>query len=163
MLQCNYFEVSAHATAENSRQIGHRLLTDLPEGTVAIVNVSRYYLDCQGAKCVWTLFGERVSLTKMKGDFNGFQDVFDIDTGDKRARASFERILSDYSSGIRGELSQEVFVSYTIGLKQRLKAFGKNNCNIEGQYVHDDGVIRIIRGETSVIISISEENKPYNY
>jgi hypothetical protein len=161
MIECNRFDVSVSFADSEVPTIRYRILTDLPAGTRAIISAYRIYLDYEGNECVWSLFWDDFFFGKAEGDVNGIEGTIDINTGDKIARKEFEDTLSDYSSGIEGELSNEIIVDATVGLRQRLKIFGKNNCNLLGQCVHDDGTMHLVKSGTSIFYPISDENSPF--
>jgi hypothetical protein len=161
MIECNRFDLSISFIDPEVPIVRYQILTDLPAGTRVIISAYRTYLDYEGNECVWSLFWDDFFFGKSEGDTNGVEGIIDINAGDKIARREFEDTLSDYSSGIEGELSDEIVVDATVGLRQRLKIFGKNNCNLVGQRVHDDGTMHLVKGGTSIFCPILDENSPF--
>lgn len=131
MIQCDVFEIEATVTPD--RQVEWQVFTDLPCGTRVIYGFARLYTNYSDRPCVWTLEGDSVLLERSaRGDLNGASGCLNIDQGDAAALQKFNKKLGDHSAGIKTPLSDDVRLSFTVGLRQPLKAFGKRNENLDG-------------------------------
>lgn len=125
------------------------------------MDVSRLYTDTRGDQCIWNLWNDAVLLTPVgPGDRNGANGSLDIDEGDAHGLSRFNELLVPYSSGIQKLIDHDVRVQATVGTRQPLKAFGKNNCNLEGGMVFNSGGINIVREEVILQIEMLSKYQP---
>lgn len=158
VITCDIFDLSV--VVEN-RTIRWSVSTDLPGGTQFIVDVSRRYTDTRGDSCLWSLWSGRVVLTeKSIGDRNGATGIVSIDDGDACGLAQFNELLGPYSSGTLGPVGPEIHVEATVGARQVMKAFGKNNCNLAGDMVANSGGINIVQAQVIVSVEMRPEYQP---
>ena len=161
MIRCDMFalEVTVERAAHSLLEI--RLTTDLPAGALVIVDCARTYETLRERQALWTVFNERFEVKpRVRGDFNGFTVSVDVDAGDEQASSEFEESLSDFSAGIRAPVSDSVTVTATLGGRQRLRPFGRNNENLSGSEVTTDGGIKIARAVVEVSVPMRAELQP---
>src|SRR5262249_1094889 len=133
MIVCDEFVLIANV---RERTLEWSVHTDLPGGTRLIVDISRHYNNTRGDLCLWNLWNDAIILwTTGPGDLNGGTGSLNIDDGDAHGLANFSELLGPYSSGTVNLVGAEIYVQATIGARQPLKAFGKNNCNLAGNMV----------------------------
>src|SRR5687768_13720060 len=148
MITCDIFDLNA---VVEGRTLRWSVSTDLPGGTRLIVDISRRYTNTRGDSCLWSLWGDAVLLTATgPGDRNGATGILNIDEGDAHGLARFNELLGPYSSGTVNPVRPEIHVQVTVGARQPMKAFGKNNCNLAGGMVADSGGINVVREEVIV-------------
>lgn len=158
MITCDVFDLDA---VVEGRTLRWTASTDLPGGTRLIVSISRRYTNTRGEECLWSLWGDAVLLTATgPGDRNGATGSLDIDEGDARGLSQFNELLGPYSSGTVQPVGHEIHVQVTVGARQPMKAFGKNNCNFAGGMVADSGGINIVREEVVVLAEMRREYQP---
>jgi hypothetical protein len=149
-LVCNHFDVSASVLAD-AKTIEFSLRSDLPPGTLVILSVQRKYLDYHGQPSIWVGHSERFALGDSRdvagGVYSGFVDTFHSDT---IAYNLFRRINTDGNSSTSSLPSNELDLIFTVGLRQQLKVFGKNNAFLSGSKVSKDGNISIVRAVTTL-------------
>ncbi len=159
MIQCDVFDVETEVTP--AREIIWRVFTDLPCGTRVIYSFDRLYTDHDGQECEWSLQGGSAMLDRTdRGDLNGVSGHFRVDDGDAEALRDFGESLGDYSAGIKTPLSEYIHLSFTVGLRQPLRAFGKRNENLDGSMVEDQGNMKVVKAERLVTVPIKAEFKP---
>lgn len=158
VITCDVFDI--HAAVEG-RILRWSVSTDLPGGTRLIVDVSRQYTDARCDKCVWSLWNDAVLLTPTgPGDRNGAIGTLNIDEGDAHGLSRFNKLLGPYSAGILKPVEHDLFLQVTVGARQPMKAFGKNNCNLTGDMVVDSGGINIVRKELALWVEIRHDYQP---
>lgn len=158
MITCDVFDLNA---VVDGRTLRWTVRTDLPGGTRIIVSVSRRYVDTRGDECVWSLWGDSVLLTATgPGDCVEAKGALNIDEGDAHGLSRFNELLGPYSSGIVNPVGPEIQVQVTVGARQPMKAFGKNNCNLSGGMVSNSGGINIVREVAVVSVEMCRENQP---
>ena len=158
MMTCDVFDL---LVLVEGRTFRWTVSTDLPGGTRIIVDVSRRYNDTRGDECLWTLWNDAVLLTPTgPGDRNGATGTVDIDAGDAQGLSKFSELLGPYSSGIATPIGPAVYVEVTVGARQPMKAFGKNNCNLSGGMVVESGGINIVRKEAVFSVEMRREYQP---
>ena len=159
MITCNVFDLQL---AVDGRKLRWQISTDLPGGTRVIVDIRRYYENSEGEQQLWMLWSDSILLTNTgPGDFNGAAGEIDIDEGDARGLVEFNRLLGPYSSGAVKPVGPEVHVQATVGLRQPLKAFGKNNCNLSGDMVSEDSRgMHFVEREASASLEMSGKFQP---
>ncbi len=161
MVTCDVFDL--HITV-NDRMLGWNLSTDLPGGTRVMVDVFRRFTNTRGDPCVWSLWSDAILLTPTgPGDRNGASGNLNIDSGDAHGLSRFNALLGPYSSGILKPVDAEVHVQVTVGARQPMKAFGKNNCNLTGGMVVESGGINIVREEVVVVVEMRPEYQPIQF
>jgi hypothetical protein len=57
-------------------------------------------------------------------------------------------------------VAPEIHVQVTVGARQPMKAFAKNNCNLTGGMVAESGGINIVREEVVVSAEMRREYQP---
>jgi hypothetical protein len=158
MITCDVFDLDASI---DGRTLHWKISTDLPGGTRIIVSVFRLYTNTGGDQCVWILWDDAVLLTPTgSGDCNGASGTLNIDQGDKNALAQFNELLGPYSSGVTSPIGDELRVQATVGGRQPLKAFGKNNCNLSGAMVVEASPVNIVREEVVLEVEMRPEFQP---
>lgn len=158
MITCDVFDL--HVVVEG-RTLRWSISTDLPGGTRLGVGVSRRYINTRGDQCLWSLWSEAVLLTATgPGDRNGAMGTLNIDEGDAHGLSQFNELLGPYSSGTMKHVGPEIHVQVTVGARQPMKAFGKNNCNLAGGMVVDSGGINIVEEEVVVSAEMRREYQP---
>ena len=80
--------------------------------------------------------------------------------GDAHGLEQFNESLVPYSAGILKPVSPQLHVSATVGARQPMKAFGKNNCNRDGGMVSDAGDTKIVREEVVLALEMRPEFQP---
>ena len=158
MITCDLFDLDASVLG---RTLRWSVSTDLPGGTRIIVDVSRRYINTRGDQRIWSLWGDGILLTATgPGSRNGAAGTLNIDEGDAHGLSQFNELLGPYSSGILKPVGPEIYVQVTVGARQPMKAFGKNNCNLAGGMVADSGGINIVREELVVSAEMRQEYQP---
>jgi hypothetical protein len=161
MIECDAFDVEIKVIESPDRIIAWELFTDLPCGTKVIVSCNRVYKDYDDEECVWTLDDDTFIVEPTShGDLNGAKNKFDVDKADKKALVKFNDSITQYSSGIKTTVSDEINLSFIVGGGQIIKAFGKYNGNLTGSMVFDSGGIQIIEVESKVILPMSPKYQP---
>ncbi len=163
-MRCDTFEAEARLDIER-RVLAWRYWTDLPAGTRISLDISRRYLAYDGRETLWTLHDEALLATAgARGDFNGGSGEISIDDGDLAARSDFESGLDHFSAGMKGLPGPAIHVSFCVGARQQIKAFGRDNVNLAGGMVELSGTTHIVLAErivdcamASVASPISEE------
>jgi hypothetical protein len=155
---CNVFSTELHLM---QRLLSIVYLTDLPPETRVIFSCDRYYSDCSGDRKLWPIAsGELFVGLGFCNDLNGGSQQVDIDVGDKAALDYFNSLRSAHFTGISSDPSNDVHVVLTVGARQRLRGFGKNNSGLIGNMVRDSGEIRVIRVESSIYCPMLSELNP---
>ena len=135
MVECNVLDLAVDINSE-TRTVTFTCYTDAPCGTHLIASAERRYQNRVGDDCVWILFSERLVVEPSDtGDLNSVSASFAVDDADSRALSSFNDSLGPYSKGMASTLSDTISISVVLGGRQRLKAFGRNNCNLSGAMV----------------------------
>ena len=115
-----------------------------------------------GTKCVWVGHNERIEIQPaIRGDFNGVTGRVDLVASDRRASLRFERINGEFSSGVKGKVSDQLTVSMTVGARQPMRLFGKNNCNLSGVMVTHTGEVNVVIVEKIILTPMPAELQPY--
>ena len=81
--------------------------------------------------------------------------------GTQVAREEFDELLP-MSAGIEGHVSRTLTLSATVGARQRLKAFGKGNSQLEGAAVNQSGSVRVVTAKSTLDVELSPDLKPTN-
>ncbi len=164
ILLCERFDSEAKLTGDDSRTIEFCVRTDLPIGTLVGVMLSRSYRDSTGDEAIWVGFGEAFTVGPTQdAEINGFVGKCDIDTSDRSGVAWFKMANSQTGLFTTAPVSDVVTVSMTVGGRQRLRAFGKHNCNLAGSQVtittKPDGT-NFINREQQLLIPMRAEFQP---
>jgi len=158
MITCDAFDLDL---VVEGRTLRWTVSTDLPGGTRLIVDVSRRFINTRGDKCLWSLWNDAVLLIATgPGDRNVATGTLNVDEGDAHGLSQFNELLGPYSSGVAKPVGPEIYVEVTVGARQPMKAFGKNNCNLVGGMVAVSGGINIVRGEVVVSSEMRREYQP---
>lgn len=161
MVTCDTFELEVSLTGEGAPVIAYSYWTDLPAGTVVSLECSRWYLDHEGRRCLWTLHDARLAVSvKGLGDFNGGSGRIDVISGDREALAEFEATIGSSSKGINSQVSDDVTVSLCVGARQPLRAFGPGNAKLSGQMVARSGGVQVVTVAKSVRVPLQAEFYP---
>jgi len=162
MITCDLFELSLEIEqTPNGPELVYKFWSDLPAGTLAGVSVTRTYRDMDGVECLWTLFDDEVQLTKgVMGDYSGGAGRVNIAQGDREGSEEFEDMLGDLSYGISTPVGDEITVNVSVGGRQRLRVFGRNNSNLIGQMVAEEGGIMVAEVRGVVILPLDPGLQP---
>ena len=161
MISCNVFEMEAQLVEEPERALRYSYWTDLPAGTLLIVDCTRSFTDYGGKKRHWVLFNDRLTVgPNTRGDFNGGAGEIRIAEGDQRALRQFEELLPHLSSGMQTPPTERIRLELCVGGRQRLKAFGKSNEALVGGMVSKMGDMRIVRVERTVQCPLEDRFNP---
>lgn len=162
-IYCEVFEVEeVRVTHREGRpEIHYKLWTDLPAGTLPGLVCYRSYTNWRNEGCVWTMVEDELTIVPdIRGDYNGVVGNIDVIKADIKAKKRFEELLSDLSAGIRTPIGDEIEMIFTVGARQRLKAFGKNNANLTGPLVQEAGGVRYIELSTTVNAPMRRDLQP---
>jgi hypothetical protein len=160
-LLCEVFEANLHVANPYGRpEIHYELWTDLPDGTLVALGCYRNYTNWRNESCVWVMVQDALTVVpNIKGDYNGVAGVIDVVKGDLEAKEEFEELLRG-SAGIRTPVGDEIEVIFTVGARQRLKAFGKNNQNLVGRLIQERGPIHFIELKAIVNAPMRRDLQP---
>jgi hypothetical protein len=163
VLTCNLFELALALHNDGRTAILEYLFyTDLPAGTRVILSCERSYTNLRGDKCVWVGHDEAaLAKPSIRGDYNGAQGEIDVAASDRRALDRFRQIKNTFSSGITSPVSDTLTVTATVGARQPLKEFGKNNRYLSGRMVYDRGGVNVVEVCKSIVIPIQKESQPH--
>ncbi len=161
MIECSIFDVKIEVVGNPKRVIKWKFFTDLPCGTNVIVSCKRIYQDYDGDDCVWSLENDTYIVEPTdSGDLSGAKSKFDVDKADKDAQKEFNESINQYSSGIKTPVSNEIIIRFSVGGRQKLKAFGKQNKNLVGSMVSESGRVKVVLVESRVELPIKPEYQP---
>jgi hypothetical protein len=162
MIICDVFDGEVTLGGPNDRILSWRYWTDLPAGTRVSLEISRRYMDHGGRQCLWTLHDEALVVgVAAHGDFNGGAGTLSVDDGDRVALQEFEESLTPHSAGIKTSPESTLWVSFIVGARQPLRAFGKDNANLDGGQVEVAGGVRIVRLMRAIECPLSTEASPF--
>lgn len=162
-LHCEIFEAEVGLGGSPGRpEIHYKLWTDLPAGTLMALSCYRSYLSWRNERAVWVMAeDELIVRPNVLGDFNGAQGVISVEKADLHAKKEFEqRLKSGFSAGIQTPVGDEVELIFTVGARQRLKAFGKNNRNLAGPLVQEEGGVRFVELRKKVKVPLRSDLQP---
>lgn len=159
---CELFEAELSAVNAHGRpEIHYKLWTDLPAGTLVALGCYRSYTNWRNERCVWVMVQDALTIVpNVLGDWNGVVDTIDVIKGDLEAKKEFEDLLGGSSAGIRTPVEDEIEVVFTVGARQRLKAFGKNNENLVGPLIQKRGPIHYIELAATVNVPMRRDLQP---
>lgn len=162
MVQCEVFEVKVDLEDDNGKPcLAWTFYTDLPAGTQVILACKRTFLDMRGDTCLWTGHNERLEVRpKVQGDYNGASGRIDVHASDKKARGLFDEISTGSAPAIKTPVSDELTLGFTVGARQRLRAYGQNNAELRGKMVSANGDINVVVVRKSICIPMQKELQP---
>ena len=162
MITCDVFELQIESSKDATNQILRYLLyTDLPAGTLVLLDCFRTYLDWNDDECIWAGNPEEMAVVPgVLGDYNGLKGSIDVLATDKAALQKFFDRAKDSLSGIRTSVSDELTVRFFLGASQRIRAFGKNNCNVEGAMVFEDEGVKIAEVSETLFLAMNKDLQP---
>ena len=164
MPECNIFDIDLELAEQENRKLMWRVYTDLPCGTVLSYSCDRTYIDYEGAVCLWTLDHGAVEVSPTaRGDLNGGSGEVQIDHGDQSALEEFNELLGSYSKGIKTPVGDELRVSFVLGARQPLRAFGKSNIRLSGAMVREAGGINVVESEAVISAPIQHRYQPVEW
>lgn len=159
MIRCDIFEL--RLSCGNGATIDYLLWTDLPAGTRVMVTCKRSFINLRNETRVWMGYNDALEVKpSVHGDFNGLKGTIDIRESDQIASSMFDSIQSAHSAGIQSKVSDEVVVVMSVGGRQRLRAFGKNNESLSGQMVDESASPRVVRVSKSLVIPMDNDLQP---
>ena len=157
---CDLFTLAV-SISPRDRQLRFSLRTDLPCGTIVILDCRRHYEDFDHERCVWTMFSEKLVVDRTSdGDLNGVDGVLDVDEGDRKALRRFGETTDGFSAGILGPIEEAIEVSAMVGARQRLRIFGANNQALEGASVTRRGPVKVVEAIAEAAIPMAPDFQP---
>lgn len=161
-VRCDVFELEASVKDLSTNPIlCYRFWTDLPAGTIVGLSCSRRYLDLSGDSCLWSMIQDGLLVQpKVYGDFCGGRGEIDVNSSDAEGRKEFDDLLGEFSSGIASPVGAEVHLVLSVGARQRLRAFGKNNRSLCGAMVFDAGGINCVQVEATLNVPMADKYQP---
>ena len=162
MVQCDVFEVKVDLEDESGRPyLVWTFHTDLLAGTQVILACERTFSDMLGATCLWTGHNERLEVhPNVHGNYNGANGRIEVYASDKKARELFEEISTGSAPAIKTPVSDEMILSFTVGARQKLRAYGRNNTELRGKMVSANGDINVVVVSKSICIPMQRELQP---
>ena len=161
MVTCDVFEAELRARDQSPQVVEYLLYSDLPAGTQVVLSCQRTFYDMAGKLSIWPGWGDTLIIDpSIYGDFNGIRGTIDVGESDAEAFELFKDINRSCGRGIRSRVSDELTIIFTVGARQRLRIFGKNNCNLDGQMVHQHGGINIVEIECKIVVPMQDEFQP---
>lgn len=161
MITCDVFEVEVETVQEPLRLLKYRYWTDLPAGTFVILDCTRSFVDHTGKERHWALHNERLMVSpSARGDFNGGAGEIAVNSGDQAALKQFEELLPHLSAGMRTPPTSRIRLHFSVGARQRLKAFGRSNEGLGGAMVSSVGEIKVVRVEQFVDCPLDNRFNP---
>jgi len=159
MPTCDLFEVNI--TGLEPDTVDYLVYTDLPAGTRVLVTCQRSFVNLKSERRLWIGYDEALVIQpSIYGDFNGLRGRIDVVQSDRRALERFRNIDASWSSGIGSKVSDEVEIVFTVGARQRLRDYGRNNENLSGQMVSRSGDLKIVESRAAVIVPMHSELQP---
>jgi len=162
MVTCDLFEMNLAVKQKGGKPyLVWSFVTDLPARTQVILSCSRTFLNMRGDTCVWTGHNERLEVQpNALGDYNGTAGRIDVDDSDQKALDLFNEIHTAFSSGVKTPVSDELTLCLTVGARQRLRAFGRNNSDLSGHMVSRAGDINKVEICKSVVVPMQDAFQP---
>lgn len=162
MIKCDVFELSAEVVEKTGKLVlTYLFYTDLPPHTRAIVTLRRTFLNSRDEECVWGGFNSAEMLNPgVHGDYAGLAGEIDIAMSDQIGADRFREINQSFSAGISAPASDRLSLIVTVGARQRLRAFGKNNANLSGVMVVNSGGINVGESVVTVEVPMADELQP---
>jgi hypothetical protein len=152
MIMCNLFDVVVKVNNNENPVVVFAIKTDLPVGTQIIYSTDRLYKDAQGEDSLWVGQGERLTVIE-GGECKG---SIDINSSDRLAFEYYRQInLGSSPTGMSNELSDTVIITFTVGGRQKLREFGRNNINLFGSLVKDCAGVKIVESIHKCVIPIN--------
>jgi hypothetical protein len=161
MIACNLFEVNLSVSGEENPIVDYLFYTDLPAGTQVILSCQRTYLDLRGSLSLWVGYNERLTVVPSVQDgYCGCRGRIDVVASDKKASDLFKQINSNSPPGISTPVSEMFTIVLTVGGRQRLKEFGRNNSELSGNLVSDRGGIKVVEVSREIRIPMKSAFQP---
>lgn len=161
MVTCNLFELRLSILNHDDPIVSYDFRTDMPPGTRVILTCQRTYLDASGSLSLWIGYNEMITLeAPIQDGCCQHHGQIDIDSSDQKAFDLFGRINSGDSPGVSTSISEEVTIVLTVGARQRLREFGRNNADLVGKMVLEDGDIRYVEISESILIPMNPAYQP---
>ncbi len=161
MITCDLFELQLELSDSDNRSLKYMFYCDLPAGTRVVLSCQRTFKNTRGETCLWVGFNTALEIqSNVHGDYNGGVGVIDVDASDRKAFEQFKQINKGFSGGIQTPVSDNFTVVLTVGARQRLKAFGRNNSSLNGDMVGENGGINVVEVEKSCKIPVKDELQP---
>lgn len=150
---CNEFNVLTEVTG---RQLSFCLTTDLPDDTIVMTSVSRFYLQKgNGETHLRNYFSKKTTVHELKQKVGIVID----DTKWKNGLEKQQKMFASFGKPFEVvEISDEVELDLTIPINQDNPAFGNGNKNLESPFVSKKG-LRTIRVEKKFNIPFNKEKK----
>lgn len=162
MVECNLFELTVDLVEQDGTPlIRYFFFTDLPAGTRVILSCQRTYTNVQGEQCVWVGHDEAVfTKPSVHGSYNGANGQIDVVASDRQAFQRFKQTRSSFSPGIASQVSSVVTVILTVGARQPIEAFGRNNVHLSGRMVRNRGEVNVVKVSKDIEVSVCKECQP---
>jgi hypothetical protein len=161
MLICDIFDVRASVIDGENPTIEYLFYTDLPAGTRVILSCQRTYHDMASELSLWTGHSETMDvMPAVHGSYNGGRGRINVVESDKRGLALFQQINRSNGPGIKSKVSDELTLVFTVGARQRIRDFGKNNNELSGQMVNTAGGIHVVEVQQSIHIPMRDDIQP---
>jgi hypothetical protein len=158
MVTCTFLSLDLDADLGPKRFLRCRVQSDLPPGTLLMVMVYREYLAKDGEAQCW-IGSESLEcmLSEQSSGRAGALLELPIDDFDRSALKSFRKMEGSGRWLQRG-VSDEVLVEVFLGLKNGLpKIFGRNNRELQGEIVLEEGGMRTVRVEKTITIPLAAD------
>lgn len=160
-INCKLFKCSAVVSENQLSVINFALETDIPVGSLVGVMFTRNYFDAEGEDSLWVGYGDSFTVTSMSDSTsNGFRGQLDIDSCDTHGLKWFKNAHSQISTEISTPVSDTLNIVFTLGGRQRNKAFEKNNQNLIGEMVARRGDINCIECRVSLVAPMLSSLQP---
>jgi hypothetical protein len=161
MITCDVFELVLNVESDGDLFIEYSFYTDLPAGTRVTLSCQRMFANMRDEECLWVGYNEaKMVEPSVHGDYNGGSGRIDVIESDKKALALFKQINKGLSAGIKTPIGDDFTVVLTVGARQRLREFGRNNCNLSGQMVSETGGINVVEVSKSIKLPMLAELQP---
>ena len=158
VVNCASFECKASVNQQND--VLFSLCTDLPVGTLVGVMFNRSYNDADGQPSVWVGYWESYTVEKLDDQKNGFSGICSLDESDKLGAAWFKNAHTAISSTISEPVSDSLSVVFTVGGRQKVKAYGKGNRHLSGYLVTKNGDENIVESQASLVCPMNKSYQP---
>lgn len=158
MIQCDLFETTARLVEDNLLQF--QVTTDLPPGTRVLVSCERTFVNYLDEHCVWIGFNDFLEIPPGGNGCNRAAATIDITASDNLASSSFRGIMKGNAAVIKAPVSDELRLVFTVGARQRLREFGKNNSQLVGKMVKSEGGVAFVSAVVCVHCPMATKYQP---
>lgn len=159
MVRCDVFNVTVQLRQND--QLHFEFITDLPPGTRVLVTCERSFLNYTGANSVWTGFDDFVEVKPSATEhLNGATGTVDVVSSDQLASSFFKETMKGKASKVTSPVSDDLHLVFTVGARQRLAEFGKNNCELNGRMVVHEGGVPYVSVRASVTCPMAVKYQP---